>query len=211
MIINRKICPKGLKNNPYKSLKSISYITIHNTGNSAVNATAKMHSDYQYGGSGGREASWHYTIDDNEIWQSWEDDQMCWHAGDGSGDGNTRSIGIEICMNQGGDLVKATDNAAWLTARLCRAYGIPLQNVVQHNYWSGKNCPQMIRGGKPYDWATFICKVTDNLFPQDTSVADAIGVLVRGGIISSPEYWLANYNKVEFLDKLIINMANTLK
>ncbi|GHU59227.1 hypothetical protein AGMMS49975_26570 [Clostridia bacterium] len=158
MDIKRKIVPAGLKNNPNKPLKSIDYITIHTTGNTAPNATAKMHADHQFGGSGEREASWHYTVDKGEIWQSFEDNQMCWHVG--NGDGNSRSIGIEICDNDKSKFVQACDNAAQLTAQLLKKYNLPIENVKQHNYWSGKDCPKEIRAGNwGVTWSGFLQKV----------------------------------------------------
>jgi hypothetical protein len=41
-------------------------------------------------------------------------------------------------------------------ADICRRRNIPIENVRQHFNWSGKNCPQNIRAGRPYNWATFI-------------------------------------------------------
>ncbi|GHU76411.1 hypothetical protein FACS1894188_08890 [Clostridia bacterium] len=157
MNINRKIVPAGLKNNPNKTMKSISYITIHTTGNTNPNATAKMHADYQFGGSGEREASWHYTVDKDEIWQSFEDISICWHAGDPTG--NFSSIGIEICDNDKSKFVQACDNAAHLTAKLLKKYNLPIENVKQHNYWSGKDCPKEIRAGNwGVTWSEFLLK-----------------------------------------------------
>ena len=31
--------------------------------------------------------------------------------------------------------------------------------IYQHNYWSGKDCPQLFRSGKPYKWAYFFERV----------------------------------------------------
>ncbi|MEG1407797.1 MAG: SPOR domain-containing protein, partial [Ruthenibacterium sp.] len=88
------------------------------------------------------------------------DSEVAWHAGDGAhGAGNRKSIGIEICENPESNLRTATDNAAELTAHLMKANGILLSKVVQHNHWSGKNCPNRIRKGEPYDWAVFRSKV----------------------------------------------------
>lgn len=42
-----------------------------------------------------------------------------------------------------------------------KTYNIPLSNVVQHNHWSGKDCPNRIRKGEPYNWQTFLRKVQD--------------------------------------------------
>ena len=75
------------------------------------------------------------------------------------GTGNRQSLAIEICENVDGDLLKATNLAVELTAYLMKKHNIPLANVVQHNKWSGKNCPNRIRKGEPYDWNTFLNKV----------------------------------------------------
>jgi N-acetylmuramoyl-L-alanine amidase len=147
MDIKQNICPPGLKNNPNKKLTAIKYVTIHTTGNRDPNANAKSHAVYQMNGSGGRLASWHYTVDSAEIWQSFHDSAMCWHSGDTVG--NEISIGIEICVNDKEKFPKACENAAELTAFLLAKYGLAIENVKQHHDWSGKNCPLEIRRG---DW-----------------------------------------------------------
>lgn len=76
-------------------------------------------------------------------------------------------------MNADGDLLKATDNAVKLTAKLCKQHVIPIENIKQHNHWSGKNCPQMLRAGKPYTWATFISNV-EKLLRGGTVDMDAL-------------------------------------
>jgi len=39
-------------------------------------------------------------------------------------------------------------NAAELVAKLMKDEGIPISNVVQHNYFSGKNCPRNMQESK---------------------------------------------------------------
>lgn len=80
-----------------------------------------------------------------------------------NGTGNRQSLAIEICENADGNLLGATNNAVELTVYLMKLYNIPLKNVVQHNYWSGKNCPNRIRKGEPYNWQTFLNKVEQGL------------------------------------------------
>lgn len=140
-------------------------VTIHNTGNDKKGADAKAHGRYLQGGGKDKAASWHYAVDKDFAVQSVPESEIAWHAGDGQGRGNLQTVAIEICMNSDGDLLKATDNAAKLAADILRR-----NNIVnaagwlwQHNNWSGKDCPQMIRSGKPYDWRTFIGKVQANL------------------------------------------------
>ena len=59
--------------------------------------------------------SWHYTVDDLSIYQHLPDGERAYHAGDGgSGPGNATSIGIEICVDAGGDFEQAKANVAAL-------------------------------------------------------------------------------------------------
>lgn len=44
----------------------------------------------------------------------------------------------------------------------------------------------------------------------EIDIETAINILIENKIITSPDYWLKNYNKLEYLDKLIINMAKRL-
>ncbi len=43
-----------------------------------------------------------------------------------------------------------------------RSENIPIQNIVQHNNWSGKNCPTFLRDGKKgINWGDFIQAVRE--------------------------------------------------
>jgi hypothetical protein len=46
--------------------------------------------------------------------------------------------------------------------------------------------------------------------PTAVEITAAINTLVGHGVITSPDYWLANYNKLEHLPRLIINIASKL-
>lgn len=126
------------------------YITIHETANTARGANAQAHANLQ---SNGFSASWHITVDDTQAIRSYPDTVRCWHAGDGSGHGNMSSIGIEICVNSDGNFTRAKANAAAVVRQLRAKYNIPRSRVVQHNHWSGKNCPTNLRRS---GWAAFL-------------------------------------------------------
>ncbi len=145
-------------------------VTIHNTGNAEKTATALAHANYLRGSGKDITMSWHYVIDSTNIYRCIPENEAAWHAGDGQGDGNFKTIAIEICMNPETNLLVATDNTAELTANILKRNGVfDVKNFVhQHNRWSGKNCPQMLREGKPYDWNTFLSKVNDFLNPVIT-------------------------------------------
>ncbi len=134
------------------------YITIHETANTTKGAGAQAHANLQSRGNS-RQASWHYQVDDKEIIQSFPDNVRCWHTANVKG--NNESIGIEICVNPDSDFKKAVANAADLVRFLMAKHDIPLINVVQHNHWSGKNCPRYIRSGeKGVNWKQFLAMVT---------------------------------------------------
>ncbi len=135
-----------------------SYITIHETGNKDAGAGAKNHANWLSNGANG-EIGYHYTVDDHEIYHHIPDNECASHAGDGAyGTGNLHSIGIELCVNADGDFEQTKKNAAWLVAKLMKDYSIPISNVVQHNHWSGKNCPQTIRETGTWDAFLALCR-----------------------------------------------------
>ena len=140
------------------------YITVHETANTGNGADAAAHARLQANGNS-RKASWHWTVDDHEAVRSYEHTAICWHAG--TGEGNAQSIGVEICVNADGNRTKALSNAAELVAAIAREERIPLANVVQHNRWSGKNCPTGVRAGQPMGWAPFLAMV--NSFANPTT------------------------------------------
>ncbi len=158
------------------------YITIHDTGNPARGANAAMHGRYLRSQEAiDREVMWHFTVDDREIRQHLPLDRNGWHAGDGwYGTGNRQSIGIEICENADGDRAAAEANAAALVARLVRTVPSLLpfpECVVQHNRWSGKNCPRVLRG-RPGGWEGFLNMVEQYLTQQERTpvpIRDAAG------------------------------------
>ena len=139
--IIQEFLPAGADNRPGGSNPD-TYITIHETGNFAKGADAAAHAAYLRGSSAqAAPVSWHYTVDDHSIYQHLPDGERAYHAGDGgSGPGNATSIGVEICVDAGGDFEQARANAASLVRLLMERHDIPLDRVVQHNRWNGKDC-----------------------------------------------------------------------
>ncbi|MEG0896476.1 MAG: N-acetylmuramoyl-L-alanine amidase, partial [Ruthenibacterium sp.] len=143
--IKTMLAPKGSVCRPSYAMKP-EYITIHNTANTLKGAGAISHGSYLQDGGASKYVSYHYAVDDKQIVRIIPDNEAAWHAGDGAkGTGNRKSIGIEICENPESNLLNATNNTAELVAHLMKDYGILLGKVVQHNHWSGKNCPNRIR------------------------------------------------------------------
>jgi N-acetylmuramoyl-L-alanine amidase len=131
------------------------WISIHETDNTNKGADALAHAKLQYNGNV-RVASWHFSVDDREIYQSIPTNEIAWANGDGRGTGNMQSISIELCVNRDGDFEKTKENAVWLVQYLMKKYSIPISNVVQHNRWTGKNCPRNLRKS---GWNAFINQI----------------------------------------------------
>lgn len=134
--------------------RKIKYVVIHETANTAKGANAENHSKYLKDGGAGN-VSWHYTVDEKEIYHHIPDNEVAWHAGER--DGNEHGIGVELCVNSDGDFEKTFENGARLTAYLLETYDLSIDDVFQHNRFSGKNCPTKIReSGR---WDEFLSRV----------------------------------------------------
>ncbi len=117
------------------------YITIHNTYNdaTAVNEIAYMTRNTT-------STSYHVAIDDKQVIQAIPFNRNGWHAGDGQGNGNRKSIGIEICYSKNGGpkYVAAEENTVEYVAHVLKQYGWGIDRVKWHRDWSGKKCPHRI-------------------------------------------------------------------
>ncbi len=87
--------------------RKIKYIVIHETDNFIEGTGAKNHAAFL--SENNEEAtSWHYTVDDTEIYHHIPDNEIANHAGEKTG--NLYGIGIELCVNEDGDFEKTFEN-----------------------------------------------------------------------------------------------------
>lgn len=132
------------------------YLTIHNTGN--AKSTARNERGWLTNPSNDRDASYHIVVDEREAIECIPLNENAWHAGDGHGNGNRKSIGIEIC--ESGDYSKALDNAATLVAKMLIERNWGIDRLRRHWDWGNdkyrKICPRlMYDGGKWTGWTAF--------------------------------------------------------
>lgn len=137
-------------------------ITIHMTGN--IGATARNNHNYMKNcnKNGNRIASWHFTVDDKEIYQAQSTNYKTYHAGCSAG--NNGSIGIEICMfNDAARQKKAYDNAIALVKILMSYHKFSISQVKRHYDWTRKHCPAWLIEGKwGYTWSWFKNQLNNN-------------------------------------------------
>ena len=163
-------------------------VTIHNTDWIATASGTTPAEQYTRATVNGnmQDVRVHYYVDNVCAWQNLPLSLSGWHAADGSGNGNRRTIAIECIMSSAYNAAdrKSEDNAARLAAALLRQYGLDINHLYTHTHWlnvrdgrsgsvdqlntmhnSYKMCPLYIL---PH-WAAFRAKVQTYLNQSQTT------------------------------------------
>lgn len=160
--------PNGIAMPGYE-MKDIIGVTIHNTD--WITTASGTHPSEQYtratvNGNMG-DVRVHFYVDNVDAWQNLPLNLNGWHAADGDGPGNRKTIAIECIMspNYTGVDKKSEDNAARLAAYLLMKYKLDITHLYTHQHWySKKYCPAYIL---PH-WDSFVNLVKSYL-KTDTS------------------------------------------
>ena len=132
---------------PTKNRTGMIGITVHNTDDLPnVYDDGEQYTRATYNGNM-KDVRVHFYVDDVYAWQNLPLELSGWHATDGSGDGNMKTISIECIMDGSGSAEdkKAEDNCARLVAWLLDKYKLPDSAIYSHSHWySGKTCPIFI-------------------------------------------------------------------
>ena len=158
-----KITFKGCNPSNYRKGREfpINWICLHFTANNGD--TAQNNADYF--AREVVEASAHYFVDPNEIYQSVKDSDTAWHCGRERGGSyfndcrNANSIGIEMCsvIRNGVYVIpeETMKRAAKLTRELMAKYHVPISRVCRHYDVTHKECPEpWVRN--PKQWENFL-------------------------------------------------------
>jgi hypothetical protein len=144
--------PEQRRKFPSPFRDGVGFVTIHNTAEpfSAVDERMRVANRRETG------TSFHFAVDEREIVQLLPLEFHGWHAGDGDGDGNLRSVGIEICRSvfRGANdwlYRRAEENAAALAAALLNVLKLTPAELRMHRDWSGKFCPHRILEEESWD------------------------------------------------------------
>lgn len=128
-----------------KRSQQVRYIVLHYVG-SGTPSDGNARNNCLWFGSGDKQASAHYFVDDGGIWEYADPSKYyTWHCGDGHGKygiTNANSIGIEVCQN--GDRPYTAAEIYYLkqlVPYLMTRYGVPASHVVRHYDASRKLCP----------------------------------------------------------------------
>jgi len=170
VINDTKILPVGASNRPglMTALASgvppfnednIYWVVVHDTASTGTGSGALAHANWLYNDAMSANpsvnVSWHYTVDDTYIYQHLPEIERGYHAGDGSslalqgttylGGGNRNGIGIEMAVNDDGDMYRTWQRAAKLVVDILVRHNMPITQQKYHNDFSGKDCPNTLR------------------------------------------------------------------
>lgn len=114
-------------------------VTVHNTDwiNTAAGTTpAEQYTRATVNGNM-NSVRVHYYVDNTCAWQNLPHSLSGWHAADGNGDGNRKTIAIECIMSRAyNDRDKQSeDNCAKLAAALLKKYGFGIDRLFTHTHW----------------------------------------------------------------------------
>ena len=134
---------------PTHKITNLIGITVHNTDRITVASGTTPAEQYTRATVNGnmKDVRVHFYVDDVCAWQCLPLDLSGWHATDGSGDGNRKTISIECIMNGSGDAKdkKAEGNCAKLVAYLLDKFKLKDTAIYSHNHWyKVKYCPAYI-------------------------------------------------------------------
>ena len=156
-----KIIKKHLSINKKRTGRKLDYkwITIHNTGN----PTSKADSERRWLDNPENTSStgWHIVIDSMEAIEAIPLDEVAFHAG--TSEGNSTSIGIEICDSAG---IKGEKQAIELIASLLISKNWGIDKLRTHKSWSGKYCPNKILPR----WEAFISDIDNEIKKQKIEI-----------------------------------------
>lgn len=114
-------------------------VTIHNTSWISVASGTTPAEQYTRATVNGNmnDVRVHYYVDDTCAWQNLPLNLSGWHAADGSGNGNRRTIAIECIMSSVYNSTdkKSEDNAAKLAAALLKKYNLSIDHLYTHTHW----------------------------------------------------------------------------
>ncbi len=202
----------------------INYVVIHDTGNNDKTATALAHMNYITSSNVNR--SWHYTVEENIIYQHIPDNEVAYHAGDGIrdigdvwysttyqkqnyGGGNLKGIGIETCVNSGSDYLRTLKSTASLSAHLLNKYDLTINELKTHYDFSGKKCPYLLIEDNYFGllktWTSLYLEAI-NLFKDiKVSYIPITNTLDEDGLISSDTEKIIKYQvKLEYLNDIYL-------
>ena len=199
---------------PKKKIGKVKNIVIHWIGNAGT--TAENNAKYFDGLKVGKRnstgeyiyASSHYIIgNDGVVVRCVPENEVAYHASDA----NSYSIGVEVCHPDwsGKPTQKAHESLVSLLVELCKKYKLePTRAIIRHYDVTGKTCPKYY----VEDVGAFkkLKEEVKGKMKEDKELVEAVKVLQKKGVISSPEVWINGVYTRDNVRSLILKLSYTL-
>ena len=199
---------------PQKKIGQIKNIVIHWIGNAGT--TAENNAKYFDGLKVGKKnstgdyiyASSHYIIgNDGVVVRCVPENEVAYHASKA----NSHSIGVEVCHPDwsGKPTQKAHESLVSLLVELCKKYNLePTRAIIRHYDVTGKTCPKYY----VEDVGAFkkLKEEVKGKMKEDKELVEAVKVLQKKGVISSPEVWINGVYTRDNVRSLILKLSYTL-
>ena len=200
---------------PQKKIGQIKNIVIHWIGNAGT--TAENNAKYFDGLKVGKKnstgdyiyASSHYIIgNDGVVVRCMPESEVAYHASKA----NSYSIGVEVCHPDwtGKPTQKAYNSLVELLVELCRKYNLePTQAIIRHYDVTGKACPKYY-----VENVSVFKKLKEEVkgkMNEDKELVEAVKVLQKKGVISSPDVWINGAYSKSNVRSLIIKMSSYIR
>ena len=205
-------------------------ITIHNTDWITTASGTNPSEQYSRATVNGnmKDVRVHYYVDNVCAWQNLPLTLSGWHAADGGGNGNRKTIAIECIMSSAYNDTdkKSEDNCAKLAAFLLHKYGLNVEdNLFTHTHWL--NVRDGITGSNDYlntrkhpykwcplyilpHWATFKAKVQQYLNALNNEVKALYTKTLNAGTPIYAEIGKSATGKIETTTKYTIVEEKTV-
>jgi len=192
--------------------KPITKITPHHmAGNASIETLGRLFADPKRGGSA------NYGIGtDGRVGLYVEEKDRAWTSSNAEND--HQAITIEVANDEKGGNWHVSDVALNKLIELCvdickrnkieklNYTGDKTGNLTRHNMFAATACPGPYLQSKfPY-----IAETVNKILSGESDFQNALEKLVKVGIINSPEYWQIHKNDIEYVQLLIINIANKI-
>lgn len=198
--------------------ETIRYLVYHYTGNEGDRAA----NNARYYRSTVVQASAHYFVDDEEVWQSVEDLETAWAVGGSkwsdcgkTGGGrlygtvtNSNSISIEMCGTRRNGQRMASEatlsRAAKLGQELMAKYRIPIERVVRHFDVTGKHCPAYLMNEAA--WKAFQERLTKK--EEETMTQEQFDAMLENWLKRQREKPLPHWAEKEFQEAVRLGLTD---
>jgi len=163
LVVNEHIAPEGNNNRP-GTKKQNYFVTVHDTATTHSHAHAQFNANSVYQGG---DTSWHYSVGRYKVWHQIPDDEVAWHAGDGTATALTwTDTGVKATSDEDAKITISSDGYWEVngTKTELKAPEVPIQHYSSSEGWVTTGYRQSRTSDLPYTGINNIVGENGNVF-----------------------------------------------